>query len=150
MAPQRHELAEEQWHRIRDLLPPDQGQPGRQRRPNREMVNAMLWVLRTGAPWRDLPARYPNWKSVHTRFLRWSKRGVWKRVLDELAQDLDDELVIVDASIVRAHQDAHGGKKPAASKLDGRAAVRPPRYMLSWTVSGTRPGLSSPKGKSTT
>jgi transposase len=150
MAPHRHELTEEQWQRIVDLLPPDQGRPGRRPRPNREMINAILWVLRSGAPWRDLPERYPNWKSVHTRFLRWSKRGVWQRVLDALAADFDDELAIVDASIVRVHQDAAGGKKTAASSSGDRAEVRPPRFMLSWTVSGTRRRSCSPRGKSTT
>jgi transposase len=150
MAPHRHELTEEQWRRIKDLLPPEQGRAGRRPRPNLEMVNAILWVLRSGAPWRDLPERYPKWKSVHTRFLRWSKRGVWKRVLDVLAADLDDELAIIDASIVRVHQDAAGGKKTAASTSGDHAVVHPPRYMLSWTVSATRRGSSSPKVKSTT
>ena len=111
MSPNRHELTAEQWEQLKDLLPPDHGLAGPSRLPNQVMVNAMLWVLRSGAPWRDLPACYPPWKSVHTRFLRWSKRGVWKRVLDTFAVDLDDELAIVDASIVRAHQDASGGKK---------------------------------------
>lgn len=150
MAPQRHELTEEQWRRIKDLLPAEQGRAGRRPRPNLQMVNAILWVLRSGAPWRDLPERYPKWKSVHTRFLRWSKRGVWKRVLDVLAADLDDELAIIDASIVRVHQDAAGGKKTAASRSGGHAVARPPRYMLSWMVSATQRGSSSAKDKFTT
>lgn len=150
MAAHRHELTEEQWQRIKDLLPPEQGRAGRRPRPNRDMVSAILWVLRSGAPWRDLPERYPKWKSVHTRFLRWSKRGVWKQVLDGLAVDLDDELAIIDASIVRVHQDAVGGKKTAASTSGVHGVVHPPRYMLSWTVSGTRRRSSSPKVKSTT
>ena len=119
MGPHRHELTEEQWRRIKDVLPPEQGRAGRRPRPNREMVNAILWVLRSGAPWRDLPERDPKWKSVHTRFLRWSKRGVWKRVLDVLAADLDDELAMIDASIVRVHQDAAGGKKTAVAVRGG-------------------------------
>jgi transposase len=88
------------------------------------MVDAILWVLRSGAPWRDLPARYPSWKSVHTRFLRWSKRGIWKGVLDALATDFDDELAIVDASIVRVHQDAAGGKKKGSEHI-GRSRGGP-------------------------
>ena len=150
MAPHRHELTEEQWERIKDLLPPDHGQAGRQPRPNQVIVNAILWVLRSGAPWRDLPPHYPNWKSVHTRFLRWSKRGVWKRVVDALAVDRDDELAMIDASIVRVHQDAAGGKKTAASASGDHEEDRQPRYMLSWTVSGTRRRSSSPRAKSTT
>ena len=150
MAPHRHELTEEQWRRIKDLLPAEHGRAGRPPRPNREMVNAVLWVLRSGAPWRDLPDRYPNWKSVHTRFLRWSRRGVWKRVLDALAADFDGEFTIIDASIVRVHQDAAGGKKTGASRSGDHAEAHQPRYMLSWTVSGTRRRSSSPKGRSTT
>jgi len=88
------------------------------------MVNAILWVLRSGAPWRDLPEHYPKWKSVHTRFLRWSKRGVWERVLDTLAAEPDDELAIVDASIVRVHQDAVGGKKNGTEQI-GRSRGGP-------------------------
>lgn len=75
----------------------------------------MLWVLRTGAPWRDLPGAYGCWKSVHTRFLRWSKAGIWQIVLDELSKDADDEFTIIDGSLVRVHQDATGGKKTATS-----------------------------------
>jgi len=123
---------------------------GPRRSPNRAMVNAMLWVLHTGAPWRDLPNCYPSWKSVHTRFLRWSKRGVWKRVLDELALDADGEFTMLDASIVRVHQDAVGGKKTAASSSEALEVDSPPRFTLSWTVSATPPRSRSRKAKSTT
>jgi len=150
MAPVRYELTEGQWRRINGLLPRDHGEPGRPRQPNQVMVNAILWVLRSGAPWRDLPPHYPKWKSVHTRFLRWSKRGVWKQVLDALAVDLDGELTIVDASIVRAHQDAAGGKKMAASASGGPGEDRRPRSMQSWIVSEIRQESSSPRAKSTT
>ncbi|MFO0723834.1 MAG: transposase [Myxococcota bacterium] len=75
MAGHRHERSEEQWRQIDDLLPSDQPRGAFQPLPNRTVVNAILWIL-----WRDLPERFPNWKSVHTRFLRWSKAGVWKRV----------------------------------------------------------------------
>lgn len=75
------------------------------------MCNAILWVLGTGAPWRDLPAKYGPWKSVYTRFRRWSRRGVWDQVLKEIGKDQDQESWIIDATIVRAHHDATGGKK---------------------------------------
>ena len=75
------------------------------------MLNGMLWVLRTGAPWRDLPKAYGSWKSVHNRFLRWSKAGVLELVLEALAEDADDEYLLIDGSLVRVHQDASGGKK---------------------------------------
>ena len=150
MAPRRHELTEEQWGRIKDLLPPEIGERGPRRGSNRVMINAILWVLHTGAPWRDLPRYYPKWKSVHTRFLRWSKRGVWKRVLDELALDLDGEFAMLDASIVRVHQDAIGGKKTAARQLEGPAADLPPKFMLSWTVLATPRRSNSRRVRSTT
>ena len=120
----RHALTEKQWQRISNLLPPDHGQGGRERWPNQIMVNAILWVLRSGAPWRDLPMGDPTWKSVYSRFLRWSKRGVWTQVLDALATDFDDEVVIIDASIVRVHQDAAGGKK-TGSECIGRSRGGP-------------------------
>ncbi len=81
------------------------------------MLNGILWVLRTGAPWRDLPDRYGSWNSVYSRFRRWKAAGVWDRILAELqAQgdlrgELDWEIHFVDGSIVRAHQHAAGAKK---------------------------------------
>ena len=106
MAGHRHELSEEQWQRINDLLPSDLPRGSFRPLPNREVINSILWILRSGAPWRDLPERYPNWKSVHTRFLRWSEAGIWNRVLNTLAVDADDEVAIIDASIVRVHMES--------------------------------------------
>jgi len=120
----RHELSEAQWKRIEGLLPADHGRPGRPPHPNRIIVAAILWILRAGAPWRDLPECFPKWKTVHTRFLRWSKQGVWKRVLATLAVDSDDEFNILDASIVRVHQDAVGGRK-AGTECVGRSRGGP-------------------------
>ena len=117
MATARHELTEEQWNRIQALLPSDQARGSFRPLPNRDVVNAILWILRSGAPWRDLPARYPNWKSVHTRFLRWSRAGVWNRALETMAVDADDEVAIIDASIVRVHMDAVGGKKNGSEQV---------------------------------
>lgn len=117
-------MSEEQWRQIGDLLPSDQPRGAFRPLPNRMVVNAILWVLRSGAPWRDLPDRFPNWKSVHTRFLRWSKAGVWKRVLEALAVDADDEVAILDASIVRVHMDAVGGKKSGSEQI-GRSRGGP-------------------------
>ena len=81
------------------------------------MVNGMLWIARTGAPWRDLPERYGKWTSVYSRFQRWRKAGVWERVLSEVQRqddqqgELDWEIHFVDGSVVRAHQHAAGAKK---------------------------------------
>lgn len=75
------------------------------------MLEAMLWILRTGAPWRDLPAEYGCWQTVYTRFSRWSQKDVLKRVFDKLAQERDCEGYMLDGTIVRAHQDATGAPK---------------------------------------
>jgi transposase len=117
MAGHRHELSEEQWRRINNLLPSDQPKGAFRPLSNWRVVNAILWILRSGAPWRDLPERFPNWKSVHTRFVRWSRAGIWNRVLDALAVDADDEVAILDASIVRVHMDAVGGKVTQALEM---------------------------------
>jgi transposase len=69
------------WERVKDLLPGKVGDPGRSGRDNRQFVKGVLWVLRLGAEWHDLPERYGEWKSVHTRFSRWAKAGDWERLL---------------------------------------------------------------------
>jgi transposase len=129
----RFELSDEVWGEIAPLLPPERGRKARPARSNRRMVNAMLWVLRTGAPWRDLPEHYPPWKSVHTRFSRWSQQGIWQQVLAELTKNADKDGYLIDATIVRAHQDAHGAPKGGLKRSGTRAEDRPPRFMLWWT-----------------
>jgi transposase len=75
------------------------------------MVNALIWILRTGAPWRDLPSEYGPWQSVYTRFRRWEARGIWQRALEELAKDAtDNESLMIDSTAVRAHQHAAGAR----------------------------------------
>ena len=147
----RHELTTGQWERISGLLPPERGREGRPSIDNRQVVNAIRWILKTGAPWRDLPAYYPKWKTVHSRFSRWSHKGVWQRVLTELAKDQDDESFLIDATIVRAHQDAAGAlKKQDLKPLDGPVEGRPRRFMLVSTPSEIRFISTSPKDRSTT
>jgi transposase len=94
------------------------------------MVNAMVWILRTGAPWRDLPDYYGSWNSVYTRFSRWNRRGIWRRVLDELAKDADPIAFMVDATIVRVHQDAQGAPKGGSGRSGTPVADRLPRFTL--------------------
>jgi transposase len=107
----RHALADEQWAQIAALLPGEVGRIARPAKSNRLMVEAIVWILRTGAPWRDLPKRFGPWKSVYTRFRRWTRQGIWGRVLEKLAEQQDGESYMIDATIVRAHQDATGAKK---------------------------------------
>jgi transposase len=113
MAAKRYELSDKQWERIAELLPGKITDPGRTGRDNRLFVNGVLWVLRSGAHWQDLPERYGKWKSVHKRFTRWAKTGVWERVFDQLKDDPRNEYLMLDATLVRAHQQAATGKEAA-------------------------------------
>ena len=138
----RHEIKDEDWERIADLLPGQPGQPGVTAKDNRLFVNAVLWIARTGAPWRDLPERFGPWNSVWRRFDRWARRGVWQRAFEAL-QDPDLEWVLLDSSIVRAHQHAAGKKGgPATRRWGDRAADSAPRSTSSSTPWATRCGSS--------
>ena len=106
----RRELTDVQWSRILNLVSGKEGDRGRTGEDNRLFVDAVLWILRTGAPWRDLPSAFGKWNSVFTRFNRWSRKGIWKSLFKVLADDPNFEHVMIDATIVRAHQHAAGGK----------------------------------------
>ena len=107
----RHALTDVQWEIIEPLLPGKSGDRGVTAKDNRLFVDGVLWILKTGAPWRDLPEDYGNWNSVHKRFNRWAKSGVWKQVFQELALgEVDISCLMIDSTIVRAHQHAAGAK----------------------------------------
>ena len=106
----RYELSDAQWRRVADLLPGKKSDPGRTALDNRLFVNAVLWVLRSGAHWHDLPERYGKYKSIHKRFGRWAEAGVWERIFKHLIDDPDNDYVMLDTTLVRAHQQAAGGK----------------------------------------
>ena len=115
----RHELTDEQWTHLAPLLPPQRPERGRPNHDHRRVVNGMLWRLATGAPWRDLPRRYGKWQTVYSRWRRWTRAGLWDRILATLQRELDAagriewELWCIDGSSVRAHKAAAGarGKK---------------------------------------
>ena len=115
----RYELSDQQWQRICDLVPGKAGDPGRSGANNRLFVNGVLWVLRSGAHWHDLPPRYGKWKSVHKRFTRWAKAGVWERIFATLTADPDNDYLMLDSSLVRAHQQAATGKGGTGTRLWG-------------------------------
>ena len=106
----RYALREDQWERIRDLLPGRAGHVGGTAKDNRRFVEAVLYRYRAGIPWRDLPERFGDFRVIHTRHMRWSKSGVWERVFKHLAADADTEYAMLDATIIRAHQHAAGAK----------------------------------------
>ena len=103
-------LSSEQWNRISGLIIGRPDQRGSTGRDNRMFVEGVLWIVRTGAPWRDLPEAFGEWNSVFRRFSRWSRKGVWQRMFDALSDDPDFEYLIIDSTIVRAHQHASGAK----------------------------------------
>jgi putative transposase len=115
----RYELSDEQWARLAALLPGKAGDPGRTAADNRLFVNGVLWVLRSGAHWHDLPERYGKWKSVHKRFTRWAKAGLWERVFAALIRDPRNEYLMLDTTLVRAHQQAATGKGGPKIRLWG-------------------------------
>jgi putative transposase len=119
MAVKRYELTEAQWVRIAPMLPGKPSDPGRSGGDNRLFVNGCLWILRSGAHWRDLPERYGKWKTLHKRFTRWAKTGVWDEVFAALIKDRDNRYLMLDSTIVRAHQQAATGKGGPRIRLWG-------------------------------
>lgn len=117
----RHELSDAEWQLLEPLLP-SQKTRGRPYRDHRTIINGMFWVLHTGAPWRDLPERYGPWQTVYSRFLRWSRSGLWDRILSALQRELDAagqidwDLFCIDGSNVRAHKAAAGAGKKTTSR----------------------------------
>ena len=106
----RRELTDLDWQRIKGLLPGKEGDKGRHGEDNRLFIDAVLWIARAGAPWRDLPPQFGNWNSVFQRFRRWGKRSVWERIFNTLLENPDFEYLIIDSTIVRVHQHAAGAK----------------------------------------
>ena len=120
----RYALRDDQWDRIKDLLPGSEGWVGVTAHDNRLFIEAVLYRYRAGIPWRDLPERFGDPVQVHTRFSRWPKREVWRRVFEHLAADADNEYAMIDSTIVRAHQHSAGAKKKLTrTKRSGARAV---------------------------
>lgn len=121
----RRELRDDQWKRIRDWLPGKKTDPGRTATDNRTFIDAILWIARTGAYWRELPSSFGAWNSVFQRYNRWSKAGVWERLFHGLSDDPDLEYIMIDSTIVRAHQHSAGAtgglkrRKPLAVQKAG-------------------------------
>lgn len=113
----RGEMNDRQWNRVKPILPPQKSHTGCPAKDHRMVVNGMLWILRTGAPWRDLPRRYGPWSTVAGRFYHWRKIGLWQRLLEALQVQADAEgkinwdIHFVDGSVIRAHQHAAGAKR---------------------------------------
>ena len=120
----RELLNDDQWERIAPLLPGKKGDPGRSGEDNRLFLEAILWLVRAGAPWRDLPPHFGKWGSVWKRFRRWAGKGVFERIFNELSANPDFEYALIDGTIVKVHRHGAGAKgglsiRPLASRAVG-------------------------------
>lgn len=112
----RHALSDQQWVRLQALL--SERRPGPSSKlGDRLFIDAVVYRAKTGCPWRDLPPDFGPWKSVYNRFYNWAERGMWAKIFSALQLDVDETGSIVDASVVRAHQDASGGKGGSSATL---------------------------------
>ena len=127
----RHDLSEAHWELLEPHLPGRSGSWGGQARDNRQFVNGVFWILRTGAPWRDLPSDYGGWKNTHRRFCRWRDSGVWEKLLERLVENPDFEWLMIDASHVKVHP--HAARARGGSQAMGRTKGGSiPRYIWPW------------------
>jgi transposase len=113
----RGDLTNSQWERLQPLLPPQKPKTGRPAHDHRTILNGILWILHTGAPWRDLPERYGPWRTVASRFYRWQRAGIWNQLLAAVQAQADArgqlrwDVHFIDGTMIRAHQHAAGAKK---------------------------------------
>ncbi len=108
----RYEISDSEWERIKEFLPPEKtGKPGRPSSENRTALNGILWINRSGAPWRDLPERYGSWSTLYDRFSRWADAGIMEEVFDALTVDADMQDLSLDSTSAKVHQHAAGAKK---------------------------------------
>jgi len=127
----RHDITDNIWEKIRYNLPGGKGKVGRPADNNRQFINGVIWILRTGAPWRDLPSMYGDWKNTHRRFCRWRDQGVWEELLGHVMETPDFEWLMIDASHVKVHPHAAGavGGNQAMDRTKGGST---PRYIWPW------------------
>lgn len=109
MATKRYELTDEQWERVKDFI--HHSKMGRPPKDDRMMLNAMLWMARSGAGWEDLPERYGSWKTVYSRFRKWRDDGTFLSIFQALGENADMENLSLDSTSVKAHQHSAGAKK---------------------------------------
>ena len=104
----RHDISDKVWELLEPHLPGRHGSSGRNAKDNRKFINAVIWILRTGAPWRDLPPEYGDWKNTNRRFCRWRDKGVWEKLFNIFVQNPDFEWLMIDASYIKVHPHAAG------------------------------------------
>ena len=130
-AHRRHDISDRVWSILSPHLPGRAGAWGGNAKDNRQFINAVFWILRTGAPWRDLPPDYGDWKNTHRRFCRWRDKGIWESLLEKLVVEPDFEWLMIDASHSKVHPHAAGAKggNQAMSRTKGGLIQR---YIWPW------------------
>ena len=127
----RHDISDEVWALLEPLLPGRKGTWGGNARDNRTFINAVFWILRSGAPWRDLPSDYGGWNNVNRRFCRWRDRGVWEKVLEALIDSPDYEWLMIEASHIKVPPHA-GGSAGGGQDMGRTKGGSTARYILPW------------------
>ncbi len=127
----RHDITDRVWKLLEPHLPGRAGVWGGRAEDNRRFLNAVFWILRTGAPWRDLPPQYGGWSNTHRRFIRWRDKGIWEKLLERLVDAPDYEWLMIDASHLKVHPHAAGAKggNQAMSRIKGGST---PNYIWPW------------------
>ena len=103
-------MTDAQWAKMEPHCLGKPGDPGRSGKNNRLFLEAVLWIVRTGSPWRDLPSAFGKWNTVYVRYRDWAKAGVFKRIFDAVSDDPDMEFAMADATIVKVHRHGQGAK----------------------------------------
>ena len=131
LAHRRHDISDEIWSKLSKHLPGQKGSWGGVARDNRKFINAVMWIFRTGAPWRDLPPDYGDWKNIHRRFCRWRDKGVWEELLMIFIEDPDYEWLMIDSTFVKAHK-ASIGAIGGNQEISRTKAGSTQRYIWPW------------------
>jgi len=145
----RGDLSEAEWRLLQDLLPAERGRKSRPAHDNRTIVNGILWRIRTGAPWRDVPEKYGKWMTVYQRFRRWSEAGIWEAVASTLTQAMaDNRHHSIDSTTVRGHPQAAGAKGGLTNRLlAARGAGSPVKFIVSVMPEASRSSSTSPAAR---
>lgn len=120
----RHDITDEKWNVVGPMLSlRRKDRRGRKAKDDRLLLNGLLWIMKTGAPWRDLPLEFGPWQTAYKRFAQWAKLSVWENILAELAKDADPEAILVDSSYVKLHQHGSGAKGGTLPRQSAGAKV---------------------------
>ena len=110
----RYELSDSEWEKLKPYFEKEAQKKGRPRRDARELLNAILWIARSGAAWRDLPERYGAWQTAYKRFVQWQESGLLEKVFHELSSDADYETLSIDSTYIKAHKASAGAQRGGA------------------------------------